>query len=206
MRCDVTAALVLLSLSASARADVWEASPEEHPYDEPIAAALTEPARPYVRPAKPALSPVRIAVEVLVGGAAGVGMVLPALAISSTYDSDLAIGLSVYGALAVGSTLGVAFIGNLGDESGTRSAALAGALIGTIPGVIATIDIVRHDGYHHHLPPGPILLCAVTGLVTPTLGAVIGFNLSRRWDSSVRVVPTATSDGSTTMFGVGGSF
>jgi hypothetical protein len=140
----------------------------------------------------PDLEPARIAGQLIVGAYSGIGgyfvgswagaYIADALPTESQSTIDN-IGLT-FG--VVGATLatagGVAAVGNIGDQTGSYSAALAG----TAGGVVAGILINQLVYGHARLPSGSgsskrRWVEASLEALLPSLGATIAFNSSRRF-------------------------
>ena len=128
---------------------------------------------------KPPVKTETLALEFLCGGACGfVGSIVcgyAGYALSQPDDewfsglAGAAIGLMVGN--IVGSSLGVYWVGTAGDHTGSYKASLLGSIIGIIPGIAGAAIDVPAIGY-------------IFFYGFPTLGGMIGFNHTRRYESS----------------------
>jgi len=141
---------------------------------------------PLIAPASPAEPPLdggRMVGETLVGAGVGfVGMVLGGAAgvgieCSGGCPGEFGglggaiIGGAIGGVVGIGT--GVYLIGNAGDQTGSYGATIGGALLGaTLGGLVAA-------GFANANLDTAAGISAVAG---PFVGALIGFNATRRWD------------------------
>jgi hypothetical protein len=149
------------------------------------------------RDEKPPLSTGRIAGEFLAGEVGGFVGILPGLMLGSMVagyapggDRDgsaarLVLGVATAGAVvALGSATGVYIVGNIGNETGsflpTFYGAAAGLGVGFGGGLI--IYAISDDNY------------TGMGFIGMAIGATIGFNLTRRYDSPLAGSKTAPSN------------
>ena len=144
----------------------------------PIALPRTTPAvaASLDRPATPELSGGRLLGEVLLGGLAGTGGLFVGGLIGAGLCSDdggdfsclgsVLIGAYIGGVLAV--PLGVYAVGASGDQDGSLGSAILGSVLGSAVG-FGSLLIGEELG----------VALLITG---PPIGAMIGFNSSRRWD------------------------
>lgn len=144
----------------------------------------------------PRLSPPRLLGELALGGVVSiggmfVGSVVFGGAICAASDCSGSDGYAAIGALFIGAylggiatfPLGVRWAGGLGDQTGSLGAAYAGTGIGIA--VLATCLLAHCDRYNEYLPGAAAML--------PPLGAVIGFNVSRRYRQPTRAVSIVPS-------------
>jgi len=146
----------------------------------PIALPRTAPAvaASIDRPATPELSGGRIIGEVLLGGLAGTGGLFLGGLIGAGLCLDdggefaclgsVVIGAYIGGVLAV--PLGVYAVGASGDQDGSLGSTILGSVLGSALG-FGSLLISEEIG----------VALLVTG---PPIGAVVGFNRSRRWDQT----------------------
>lgn len=122
-------------------------------------------------------APLRVPGEIIAGGAGGLAGVLAGGSVIRSMkeigvDSD-GIAASV---LAVSSAFGCAScvyaVGNIGDETGSLLATLAGSALGIAVGLLGNYACDRSD----HEIAAIIFL-----LASPPIGATIGFNMTRRY-------------------------
>ncbi len=142
------------------------------PRTAPVGAASVE------RPATPELSGGRILGEVLLGGLAGTGGLFLGGLIGAGLCLDgggkiaclgsVVIGAYIGGVLAV--PLGVYAVGASGDQDGSLGTAILGSVLGSAVG-FGSLLIGEELG----------VALLITG---PPIGAMIGFNSTRRWDPS----------------------
>jgi hypothetical protein len=133
----------------------------------------------------------------LVGGAFG-GALIGAAATKSY--GGLALGGTLGGLL--GATTGVYVIGSAGNETGSLPATAAGAGLGLVLGVVLAEKATDSKSV------GPSTLAIA--IASPAVGALVGFNMTRRWRSGHPRDRTAwvpiVSAGDNTLVGVGGRF
>jgi hypothetical protein len=156
----------------------------------------------------PPLSPARITGEVLVGGLFEVGGGFVGAYIGGHLDSrddclldscnEEGIALGALVGAAVVTPVGVYLIGNTGGETGSFAATFGGSAVGALVGFGGFALTDRH-------PVAGVLLIA-----GPVVGALIGFNTTRRYEHRARTqrtwAPVASSVHGTTSFGLVGSF
>jgi len=141
-----------------------------------------------IRSDKPSLSPVRIAAECVVGtagsiGCGAIGFMVGATAVVAIYGPEGSGGFGVLtgalqGALAgaaIGAPLGVYLAGCYGDQSGSLLYTVAGSAAGSAAGLAAALLAGSHST---HWAWDALPIAAIGSLP----GAIIGFNMSRRWD------------------------
>jgi len=138
-----------------------------------------------LRPSRPGLTGSRLGAELLVGAATGAGVAIGAGMVSflivegivgsEEFEGELG-GLAVLAAAspglaigyAIGVPLGVYMAGSYGDQGGSVRRTFAGSAAGLAIGVGACL-----------IPGGFALLP-----LSPLVGAIVGFNSTRRWDES----------------------
>jgi len=144
-----------------------------------------------VAEAKPPLSEVRIAGELLAGGVGGilggVGGCLISI-IGAEEDSEYS-GLHTAFYLAptgytLGNAIGVYLVGNIGNETGSFLATLGGSILGLGVGIV--VCVLSDDFFSDQEPAAFSTLVA-----SPSICATIGFNLTRRYNSqpTIRTAP-----------------
>jgi len=131
---------------------------------------------------KPTLSPVRITGEIVGGmfaGLAGGVVVIASIVAVDDKAPSIILGTALATAYALGSTTTVYLIGNIGDQTGSLGATMLGTVMGGVVGIAGgfLIHAVRGDIDHDDL--AELFILAV-----PAVGATIGFNLTRRYESS----------------------
>ena len=106
----------------------------------------------------------------LVGGLAGA-----LLCVDGDGGGDsICLGSAVIGGYLVGSMsfgLGVAVVGRSGGQTGSTGAAVGGGLLGSLIGLVALFGLADTNGE----------IAVTIGIASPVLGAMIGFNATRRW-------------------------
>lgn len=149
----------------------------------PVLACLV--ARPREVTADPPDSVPPLSLSRIVGGiAVGTVFAIPGLyvglyagAVLSPVRSLEAAIWSAYAGGVLGVTFGVYAVGVVGNQTGSFGATLAGALVGGVAGIVLTYSA---DGAG-----------ALAALVTPYVGALAGFHLTRRYES--RAIPRVGS-------------
>jgi hypothetical protein len=204
----LVSALIFLALALAARggaaqeveAPQAEAEPDLELPDESIAHAESE--RQFSEslsltaetPERPPLQGSRVLGEIAVG--AGLGIVTTALLVwagpvdtcvsdcqgdpVTEHKRESLTGLVAIG-MAVGSATGVTLVGTSGDQSGSFWGAFGGGMIGALTALAASLSAES----------GTAELFLATAL--PTLGATIGFNLTRSYESRNHWSPAAAS-------------
>ncbi|MEO6777693.1 MAG: hypothetical protein ABI467_32505 [Kofleriaceae bacterium] len=169
---------------------------------DPAAARASTPS-PDWRFAPPSLAPViatnapiepppldggRLAGEAALG--AGIGVVGFALGALAGAGLECAVGCDAeFGGLggaiiggAIGGVLGIGtgvyLGGNAGDQTGSFGASVGGALLGASVGGLVAAGLINGD----HLDSA----AAIVFVASPFAGALIGFNVTRRWDRPAR--------------------
>lgn len=128
---------------------------------------------------KPPLDAGRIVGEVLVGGVLGFGGGYLGLRIAfyqagNIYGPHLVVPLLV--GMTIGSSLGVYSIGTVGNETGSYGATFLGSVVATGMAIMLITAVEKNS---------PSEWIGWIGLFTlPTLGGVMGFNLTRRYETS----------------------
>lgn len=136
------------------------------------------------RRAEPPTSVGRIAGELLLGGLVGTGGALVGLLMGAAIcdDSDDTCDAWAIGGAYVGSIAAIPFgvrsAGSLGDQTGSLGATYLGGLLGGVGGLLM-------------LANGRSNITAVGLVLAPSVGAVIGFNSSRRYKPRRVRVPGA---------------
>jgi len=151
----------------------------------------------------PALAAGHLGGEVLGGALGGVGggLALGALFFAVNYHDrscsddcrSMFAFVGGYAGLAVAAPVGVMVIGSRGDETGSWGATYAGSAIGAVVGLVAI-----GAGLAANVSE-PLI---IAGFAAPVVGAVVGFNLSRRY----KVAPTVQPASDRAMVGVVGRF
>ncbi len=141
----------------------------------------------------------RVVGEVAVGGLGTVGGGLAGLLVGAAVapdwddgndrDEAIVIGTMVAGGV-FGASGGVFLVGRTDEETSSFTGTLAGAAIGTAVGLGGAYLIARDGNYH-----GEAGLLVIAG---PTIGATIGFNMTRK----SRIAPVVTPQ----SVGVAGTF
>jgi len=135
---------------------------------------------------KPQLNAIRIGGEFLAGGVAGISAALvPVPVMYKIFRDKEAEGAHVgiyWGCtLAItyplANTLGVYLVGNIGDESGSFLATLAGSYIGELVGGLLFLQVMGSEGDVHWLH-------IIKPFLAAPIGATIAFNLTRKYKSS----------------------
>ena len=119
---------------------------------------------------KPPLSVVRIAGEISAGSVLGLSIFIPiayAIEFDGEWDDKLAGPLFAW--WTFGNAIGVYLVGNIGDETGQFKASFGGSILGL---VVGSVFLAVDEGLGYHT----MVFC------TP-IGAVIGFNMTRRYKS-----------------------
>ena len=134
------------------------------------------------KPRKPPLGPARIAGELLAGTLGGIIGVGPLIELARDKYSEWGFGyilmfLLTYPLGGLISTVGVYLVGIIGNQIGSFWATLGCTVLGASA---AFIIAFAADIGHWAVGNGALfaILCAA-----PTLGAVVGFNLTRRYKS-----------------------
>ena len=138
---------------------------------------------------KPPLSD-RIAGEIAVGAVGGLAGTTLAFSVFQLFDDPecddcvkhpyLAVPtvlLAMVAGPTLGSTCGVYLVGNIGDETGSFLATLGGSAVGATVGLVSIIACIALEEED---------ICFLGGLLFllgPPIGALIGFNRTRRYDS-----------------------
>ncbi len=129
---------------------------------------------------RPPLSPVRVAGELLAGGIGGLAGFAPPLILC--IGAETSEGLWPAYCLPVTyplfTTAGVYLVGCIGDETGSFLATLAGSSLGAVAGIIVFVGGLEVFESDTLLP-----YIVLTTSLLPSAGAVIGFNLSRKYNS-----------------------
>jgi hypothetical protein len=123
------------------------------------------------------LSVARIAGELLAGGVGAMIGVAPLVQVDRDSEWGLGYVLMLFWTYPIGalvSCAGVYFVGNVGRQAGSFRAALAGAALGGAIALTVTIGAVPGD----YSIADEALFAIAFG--APTVGAVIGYNLTRR--------------------------
>jgi len=128
---------------------------------------------------KPPLSAGRIAGEILVGGIGGTAGVLVPISWGHSKSTNDEFGCYFFmsGCIVsitypLASAIGVYLVGNIGDESGSFFATLAGSFLGGLVGMITWAWSLEHEDWQTVIP----------GFFAAPLGATIGFNLTRKYN------------------------
>lgn len=130
---------------------------------------------------RPPLSAGRIAGEIIAGGAGGVCGIAVGGSILSLGQLDLdefvpvLIGIGIV--YIAGSAYGVYEVGNIGDETGSFSAAFGGGFLGMGVGIASFCLFAYMEN------PIAIMVGFSVLLAAPPIGATIGFNKTRRYKS-----------------------
>mgnify|MGYP006289347149 CR=1 FL=1 len=129
---------------------------------------------------KPPLSSLRIGGEFVTGVGSGIiigggsGFLGYSIAMANgapvEFGSIAYFGLGFIIGYPIGNTIGVYLIGNIGDETGDFWNTLFGSIIGSVGGVFLRMSGSTFLPY----------------MILAPLGATIGFNLSRRYDQSIK--------------------
>lgn len=175
--------------------------------DPAIAACIERPSQPdSTQREGTSYLPLRIAGELVVGGVLTLGGGIGGLALGAEAGGDLycdrdspcnegPLKFGVTVGAVVAAPLGVYLIGTLGSDTGSFPATALGSLVGVVPGlVVLGVD----DDYAF-----PFLLSG------PLVGAIVGFNLTRRDErdtASVAAVPMVRIDHGQSTFGIAGAF
>ncbi|MBI1922927.1 CotH kinase family protein [Candidatus Poribacteria bacterium] len=125
----------------------------------------------------------RVVGEILMGGVAGAGFGILGGFMGAKIDEALfddyywqpLLGVLIGGYIGytVGSSLGVYVIGNSGDETGSYPATLGGSILGSVVGSVIGLALVEKlEGW-----------ALIPILAGPVLGAVSGFNATRKQES-----------------------
>jgi hypothetical protein len=154
----------------------------------------------------PPLSGARVAGELLAGGAlgiivGGIGGAALGARISKSFEGGLLSGMAGMTLLA---PVGVYLAGNSGDETGSFGAALGGSALGLVAG-LGAVALASGGGGN----AGVEVLAGVLFLAAPTIGATIGFNLSRKYKPVARTVswmPTVNATPEHSLVGISGRF
>jgi len=137
---------------------------------------------------KPPLSNGRIAREILVGGVGALAVTIISHPLLESFDDPRPgyevkrpfLALSTFLLVTAGSTLGSAcgvyIVGNIGNETGSFRATLGGSAIGA-----GAFFVWLATG--HPWSPSLDLRALIACILAPPIGATIGFNLTRRYDS-----------------------
>jgi hypothetical protein len=154
------------------------------------------------RDGKPPLSVMRIAGESLLGEVGGLVGIFPALITyyslvgdednASAAREDMAAIVAYFGVLPLFCATGVYMVGSMGNERGSFLAAMSGAAAGWgVNIIIGAIKEACHTGeaeWESSEDGSEFLDFIVLGSL-PTIGAIIGFNMTRRYHS-----PSAQSE------------
>lgn len=162
------------------------------------------------RDGKPPLSAMRITGEFLLGGVGGLAGTYPTIytyhflggeAEDASAVREAVANTMAFGVWSLCYATGVYMVGDLGNETGSFPATICGAVAGVgvwILGILA-IDAVI-DG--EDIGEGTAAIALIFGLTVPTVGAIIGFNLTRRYRSPPAESETALincRDGKTSL-------
>lgn len=135
---------------------------------------------------KPNLNAIRIGGEFLAGGVAGITAALAPVPVMYKIFRDkeaegASVGIYLGCTLAItyplGNALGVYLVGNIGDESGSFLATLAGSYIGELVGAVLFMQVMGSEGDMHWLH-------VIKPFLAAPIGATIAFNLTRKYKSS----------------------
>ncbi len=147
------------------------------------------------QPEKPPISDGKVIGEILAGGAGGIAFGFGGAIIGYGLEKDLTgcepggwldfcgfIGAFIGGSTGIilGSSLGVYAVGNNGNETGSFLATWGGSLGGGIVGFLAWMPVLRADFPDENTA---LLLLPVATAIGATIGAMIGFNMTRRYKS-----------------------
>ena len=117
----------------------------------------------------------------------GVGFGIGSMILTGGSD-NLGVSVGFLTGFIFGSAAGVSLVGNRGDDKGSFGATLIGSSVGTIAAAVpAYLFISQNIDFNGNWPT---FVFGGAFIVLPSMGAVIGYNMSRKGDS-----PPASASG-----------
>lgn len=148
----------------------------------------------------PPLSGGRVLGELAIGGLMGMGVgLLGGFALGSSQNDLGAMLLGAVGGNMLGAAAGVYWVGSTGDETGSLGFTFLGSLAGVFGGGLVATRLASTSES----------LAVAAFIAGPTVGAMIAFNLTRRYEPTARRktwTPVVAPGSDSTYVGVAGAF